>query len=306
MKRALTVEEKLKGFKRGFYVLLCVLIVLVSAVGCFIYLNYDYLAFKYFMSQYYLYTGTLDSLYGKELKTDAGGRYYSYFDNFVISIVTRYIRESNNDRYTYLYIPEQYRKSKIDEKTEAEKSEVRVLNDKTVYLHIANFSKYTDAFLNEKADQLKRYPYLIIDLRGDLGGDIDAMVSMAGHFLEKGSIVATDSLRILNKVYRAGNSQKMSFDRIFILQDKYTASASENFIAALKENLTNVTLIGEKTFGKGIGQFTLPLRRGYAVKATILYWYTPKGNNIQGKGIQPDIPYSGDDILQYAAERITR
>ena len=62
--------------------------------------------------------------------------------------------------------------------------------------------------------------------------------------------------------------------------------------------------IGTRTFGKGIGQFTLDLRRGYAVKATILKWYTPKGINIQGNGIEPDIEYTEEDIIQFALDRI--
>jgi C-terminal processing protease CtpA/Prc len=65
-----------------------------------------------------------------------------------------------------------------------------------------------------------------------------------------------------------------------------------------------VELIGSETFGKGIGQFTLPLRRGYAVKATILQWFTPAGINIQGDGIDPDIEYTGEDIIEFALSRI--
>ena len=75
-------------------------------------------------------------------------------------------------------------------------------------------------------------------------------------------------------------------------------------IAALKDNLPNVTLIGEKTFGKGIGQYTLPLKRGFAVKATILQWFTPKGLNIQGNGIEPDIVHTEGDMLEAALDII--
>ena len=113
-----------------------------------------------------------------------------------------------------------------------------------------------------------------------------------------------DKFRWWNYVYRSGKKQPLKYDKIIILQNNYTASASENMIAALKDNLDNVILVGETTFGKGIGQFTLPLRRGYAVKATVLLWDTPANINIHGKGISPDIPYSGNDAVEYVLSLI--
>ena len=299
-RKELTVEDMLKRYKRRFFILLAVLVFFIAACSFYTYLNYDYLAFKHFISQNYIYTDTLAALYQKELKRDVKGKYYSYFDDFVISVVTKYIREANNDRYTYLYVPEQYKKSKEVEKTDALKSVSKALDEKTFYLNITNFSTYTRDFLKSNVGQLKRYHNLIIDLRNNYGGDIDAMVAMACMFLPRGSVIAKDQMRLFDWTYKARKQGVLYFDKIIILQNKNTASASENFIAALKDNLPNVTLIGDTTFGKGIGQFTLPLRRGFAVKATILFWYTPKGVNIQGQGIQPDIKYTGDDIVEYA------
>jgi C-terminal processing protease CtpA/Prc len=130
------------------------------------------------------------------------------------------------------------------------------------------------------------------------------MVNISSLFLPKKSVVATDRYRWFEHVFRSNKDQPLKYDKIIILQGKDTASASENLIAALDDNLDNVELIGLKTFGKGIGQFTMPLRRGYAVKATILEWMTPSGLNIQGNGIDPDIEYTGDDIIQFALDRI--
>lgn len=305
-KKVLTVEEKLKRYKARFYITLGVLVLFMGLTGFYIYLNYDYLAFKHFITQNYIYTDTLNQLYKKELDRDIKGRYYSYFDDLVISVVTKSIRETNNDRYTYLYIPEQYQKYLKVEKEDAARSEVKVLNTNTVYLHITNFSTYTQKFLHDNINQLKNYPNLIIDLRDNLGGDIDAMVDMSGLFLPKGSIVATDKMRWFNWVYKSKTRNPLTFKKIIILQNKNTASASENFIAALKDNLGNIQLIGDTTFGKGIGQFTLPLKRGFAVKATILLWNTPKGVNIQGKGIAPDIFYPQGDVLQLALQKLAQ
>lgn len=298
-------KDKLKKYKRGFFILLGVFLVFLCLTVTYLYLNYDYLVFKHFISHHYIYTDALDQLYSSELKTDVQGKYYSYFDNLVISVVTKRIREINNDRYTYLYLPEQYEKHKQEEKDEALQSEFKVLNDKTAYLHITNFSSYTRDFLKDKTAEIANYPYLIIDLRSNYGGDTLAMYDMASLFLPKGKILATDKMRLFSKTFRSKTDGVLfndKLDKIIILQDGNTASASENFIAALKDNLDNVILIGDKTFGKGIGQFTMPLRRGYAVKATTMLWYTPNGLNIQGNGIEPDIYYTKEDgnIIEFA------
>ena len=224
----------------------------------------------------------------------------------VISVITKRIREENNDRYTYLYTPESFQNYLASEKQEAERSEITCPNDKTDLLKLTNFSTYTRKFMEDNYDKLKSRPNLIIDLRNNPGGDIDMMVAMSGMLLPKKSIVATDKMRIMDIVYKAKSRYSLTYDKIIILQNKNSASASENMIAALKDNLANVTLLGEKTFGKGIGQFTLPLKRGFAVKATILQWFTPKGINIQGNGIEPDILQTEGDTLQTALDIINK
>ncbi len=306
MKKNLTLEEQLKRFKRKFFILLTVFVLFVGTTGIYIFLNYDYLAFKHFITSFYIYTGSMDKVFQEELKTDVKGKYYSYFDDMVISVVTKRIREENNDRYTYLYTPESFQNYLASEKQEAERSEITFPNDKTVLLKLTNFSTYTRKFMEDNYDKLKSRPNLIIDLRNNPGGDIDMMVAMSGMLLPKKSIVATDKMRIMDIVYKAKSRYSLTYDKIIILQNKNSASASENMIAALKDNLANVTLLGEKTFGKGIGQFTLPLKRGFAVKATILQWFTPKGINIQGNGIEPDILQTEGDTLQTALDIINK
>lgn len=299
-----TIEEQLKKYKCRFYTVSCIAIVLLLSIGFYLYLNYDYLVFKHFISQHYIYTDALDNIFQDELKRDVKGKYYSYFDNLVISVVTRRIRQENNDRYTYLYIPEQYRRYKEEEKKEALQSEVRAINDFTLYMRITNFSVHTKKFVADNIEMLKQYPNLIIDLRDNYGGDIFAMNNMADWFLPKGSTLATDDMRLMDWIHKTKKSQVLHYDHIVILQNQNSASASENFIAALKDNLPNVTLVGETTFGKGIGQYTLNLKRGFAVKATTMQWYTPNGKNIHRKGIAPDIRYTGEDIIQYAVKKV--
>ena len=303
-KNQLPAEELLKRYKKRYRAVLIVLAAFVALTAFYVYLNYDYLAFKHFITGAYIYTDTLDEIYRKELGTDIKGKYYRNFDDMVISVVTKRISSEKGDKYTYLYTPSQLVKQNEEEKQEAAQSEIKVLNDRALYLRLTNFSRYTLDFMKDNAEKLKSRKNIIIDLRDNRGGDIDAMVDMSGMFLPKKAVVATDQFRWWEHVYRSGRNQPLKYDKIIILQNGNTASASENMIAALNDNLDNVELIGSETFGKGIGQFTLPLKRGYAVKATILKWYTPNDINIQGNGIDPEIPYTGDDILQFALDRL--
>ncbi len=303
-KKELSSEDLLKRYKKRYHAVMGILVAFIALTAFYLYLNFDYLAFKHFITSSYIYTDTLDDIYKKELATDVGGRYFANFDNFVIAVTTNRIRQEKGDKYTYLYTPSGLQKSKQVEKEEADRTEIKILNDRTVYLNLTNFSKYTDKFMDENLSKLQSRPNIIIDLRDNRGGDIDAMVNISSMFLPKKTVIATDHFRWLDIVYRSKKAQPLKYDRIIILQNQNSASSSENMIAALKDNLDNVELIGTKTFGKGIGQFTLDLKRGYAVKATILKWYTPNGINIQGTGITPDIEYTGEDILQFAQDRL--
>lgn len=303
-KKELSIDDLLKRYKKRFHAVTVILIAFIALTAFYLYLNYDYLAFKHFITSSYIYTETLDEIFKKELAADVKGRYFSNFDNLVIAVTTNRIRQEKGDKYTYLYTPSGLQESKQLEKEEAALTEVKILDDNTVYLNLTNFSKYTDKFMTDNLSLLQSRPNIIIDLRDNRGGDIDVMVNISSMFLPKKTVIATDHFRWLDIVYRSKKDQPLKYDKIIILQNQNSASSSENMIAALKDNLDNVELIGTKTFGKGIGQFTLDLKRGYAVKATILKWYTPKGANIQGKGIDPDIEYTGDDILKFALNRL--
>ena len=303
-KQNLTAEVLLKRYKKRYHAALGVLAALIALAAFYLYLNFDYLAFKHFITSSYIYTDTLDEVFQKELGTDVKGKYFNNFDNMVIAVVTNRIRDEKGDRYTYLYTPSALVKYRREEKREAAASEIKIMNDKTIYLRLTNFSSYTLKFMQDNMEQLKNRENIIIDLMDNRGGDIDVMVDISSMFLPKKTIVAIDQFRWRKHVYRSNMNQPLKYKKIIILQNKNTASASENMIAALNDNLEHVELIGSRTFGKGIGQYTLSLKRGYAVKATILKWFTPKGKNIQGNGIDPEIEYTGENVLQLASDRL--
>ncbi|HHW66147.1 MAG: carboxyl-terminal processing protease [Epulopiscium sp.] len=302
----ISMDQQYRKLKRKFYTLLFLFVLFILGTSYYLYLNYDYFAFKHLISQNYIYTDTLDELFKKELNRDVNGEYYKNFDNLVLSIVTREIRELNGDQYTYQYLPENYKKTKEAEKEEAKKSYVEEISKDIIYLKVTNFSEYTKDFMKKQIKTLKNYPNIIIDLRDNLGGDIFTQYYMSDLFLPKDQTIAYDITRsdLLTRTVKSKKKQVLQYNHIIILQNGNTASASEGFISSLHDNLDNVTLIGENSFGKGIGQFTLPLKKGFAIKATTMLWNTPNNINIQGVGIKPDLEYAKEDIIDYAVEYI--
>lgn len=97
-------------YRKKYHATFGILIGFVVIIGIFIYFNYDYLAFKHFITSSYIYTETLDDLYKKYLDIDTTGRYYNDFDNFVIAATTERIRAERGTG-THICIPLQAWKS---------------------------------------------------------------------------------------------------------------------------------------------------------------------------------------------------
>ena len=146
---------------------------------------------------------------------------------------------------------------------------------------------FDDAFSRFKASGSKK---LVIDLRGDPGGYLDAAVDIASHFMPKGATVVTeDSDGKANSVVHTsiGYNDLPTGTKMVVLIDGGSASASEILAGALQD--THVaTLIGTKSFGKGSVQTLLDLDGG-SLKVTVARWVTPAGHWIMGNGITPDI-----------------
>ena len=132
---------------------------------------------------------------------------------------------------------------------------------------------------------------LILDLRGNPGGFLDAAVQIASWFLPAGKVVATEDFgeRQSPIVYRSRGydvfNERLS---MVILVDSGSASASEILAGALQEH-GKATLVGEKTFGKGSVQELLKVTPETSLKLTIAQWKTPLGNHISKGGLTPDI-----------------
>lgn len=133
--------------------------------------------------------------------------------------------------------------------------------------------------------------HLIIDLRGNPGGYLDAAVEMASFFLPEGSVVVSEKQGKLQTTVNhrsTGTAGVPDKTNIVVLVDNGSASASEILAGALKDAKV-ATVVGEKTFGKGSVQELINLSGGAALKVTTAKWYTPNGTSISEHGIVPDV-----------------
>ncbi len=133
---------------------------------------------------------------------------------------------------------------------------------------------------------------LIIDLRGNPGGYLDAAWDMASWFLPTGKVIVTEDFggKNTNKVYRSKGYDifKNSNLKLVILVDAGSASASEIFAGALHEHGI-AKLVGVKTFGKGSVQELIQITPDTSLKVTIASWLTPKDHNLSHDGLNPDV-----------------
>ena len=160
-----------------------------------------------------------------------------------------------------------------------------------------------DIFALNTYDQLKKelnnfekeeINSLIIDLRDNSGGHLSAAEDILSLFLSKEHVIY--QMKKNNKIEKFYSKGKNDTNhKIAILVNSNSASASEVMTAALKENL-NVTVIGQKTFGKGTAQELITLSSGEQYKFTTKEWLTPNGNSINGAGIVPDVVINDDSI----------
>lgn len=170
------------------------------------------------------------------------------------------------------------------------------------YIQISEFQSETEEQFKSALADLKKQGMksLIVDVRSNLGGLITAAANILDQILPEGTVVYTEDKYGKREDYTSDS--KCLKCPIAVLVNENSASASEIFAGAIKD-YNYGTLIGTKTFGKGIVQTVFPLEDGDAVKITTAKYYTPKGNYIHGVGIEPDInltyKYSGPEDEAY-------
>jgi carboxyl-terminal processing protease len=166
------------------------------------------------------------------------------------------------------------------------------MEDKNLaYIRIRQFGEETASDLEKmlKEYEKQKVKGLILDLRGNPGGLLTAAWKVSDLFLTKGMIVSTRG-RIPESMqeFTADSIDYLSGTPMVVLVDNGSASASEIVTGALKDN-KRATIVGEKTFGKGVVQTVRPLSQDTALSFTTAKYYTPSGVCIHGIGIQPDV-----------------
>jgi len=166
--------------------------------------------------------------------------------------------------------------------------EGKVLDDSIGYIKITSFNENTCDEFTEALNSLKKKNIkgLVLDLRNNPGGLLDVCSKIADELIGEGTIVYTKDNKG-NKEYLKSDKDKLGLP-IAILVNEGSASASEILTAAIVDNNEGIA-IGTTTFGKGLVQSVRELKDGTGYKLTTAQYFTPNGDYINGKGIQPKI-----------------
>ncbi len=180
--------------------------------------------------------------------------------------------------------------------------------DGVPYMQITTFSQDTgkDVEAALKTIDLGDVPGIVVDLRGDTGGLLDAVVTAAGHFLDKDKVILYQRDRQGNETERKTSGRGLAAEvPLVILVDRYTASASEIFAGAMQDH-ENGILIGERTYGKGSVGLLFNLSGGAGLTVTSARWLTPNHRLIEGNGLDPNIALLDDRTTREVDEALQR
>jgi carboxyl-terminal processing protease len=171
----------------------------------------------------------------------------------------------------------------------------RLLEPGFGYVRVTQFQAKTGRNLSQALSDLKQQNKkdslagLVMDLRNNPGGVLNAAVEVSDMFLDSGTVVYTEGrIEDSRQDFKATPGDMLGGAPIVILVNGGSASASEIVAGALQDHRRAIVM-GEQTFGKGSVQTILPMANGTAVKLTTALYFTPKGRSIQAEGIQPDI-----------------
>ena len=228
-----------------------------------------------------------DTLFGKELISDAVPKYLKGADNTEVNL--QIYRKSTDSLFNVIVTRGSVNIKSVDL--------AYMLNDSIGYIKLDRFARNTYTAFKTSLLQLKNngMTALVLDLRGNGGGFIDIANSIVDEFLEAGKlIVFTKNNK--NKIEESFATKKGNFEKggLYVLIDENSASASEIVAGALQDN-DKGTIIGRRSFGKGLVQIEMDLGDGSAVRLTTARYYTPTGRSIQK-------PYAGNGNKNYYRE----
>ena len=180
--------------------------------------------------------------------------------------------------------------------------------DGVATLSIYRFDSETGVLAKKYAEEIKNegISKVILDLRGNGGGYVQAAKTVASLWLEKNALIVSEKTgsKTVEEI-RATGDNLLKGVKTVILLDGSSASASEIVAGALKEHKA-AQIVGEKSYGKGSVQTTIDMPNGALLKVTIAKWFTPSGKNILNNGISPDIKVSAPKGESYLLNDIQK
>ena len=171
------------------------------------------------------------------------------------------------------------------------------------YIKIIHFSDRTAEELSPVLESITQQAAsgIIIDLRGNPGGYLDAVIDVAGFFLEEGVVVSMVDNEGQHTSYSVKPNEMVTNLPLVVLVDGSSASGSEVLAGALQD-YGRATIAGGVTFGKGSVNVLHQLEDGSGLYITISRWLTPDGRLIEGEGLYPDYELEGEDAIQWAID----
>lgn len=207
------------------------------------------------------------------------------------SDIASMIRESDKDSVTLtIQRNEETKEIKVEIRdVEIQTVSHEMLDDETGYIRISEFSEVTSNQYKKAFEDLqdKGMKKLVVDLRDNPGGLLTAVCDVLRQILPEGLIVYTEDKNGKKEEEKCDGKSELAMP-LAVLVNGGSASASEIFAGAVKDYGIG-TIVGTTTYGKGVVQTIQPLSDGSAVKITIAKYFTPKGNDINKKGIAPDV-----------------
>lgn len=189
------------------------------------------------------------------------------------------------------------------DKVEVPTVEYEMLENNVGYIQITEFAEPTEAQFVEAVNALQAQGMqaMIVDLRDNPGGYLSAVTEILDDILPEGITVYTEDKYGKRQNYTSDDEHRIEIPMAVLINEN-SASAAEIFAGAIKD-YDYGTLIGTKSFGKGIVQTVKQLKDGSAIKLTTAKYYTPNGNYIHEVGIEPDVEleyeYTGDTNEDY-------
>jgi len=164
------------------------------------------------------------------------------------------------------------------------------MHDNIPHITIRSFAKNTDEELAKLLQELKQDSPkgIILDVRNNLGGDVDAVVKVTDQFLDGGLVFYQEDGKKRRQDYVARPGGLFTTIPLVVLVNEFSASGSEVLAAALQAN-DRATIVGTKTYGKGSVGIINKLSDGSGINFTIARWHTPTGDLIEGIGLTPDM-----------------